>query len=153
MQGDQIFRIGHFDFRQFLWKSLTKVARILGPLFQRYSCAFNLTKNGTAYILELIGLFLKDILSPCLSRRNLWTRRRMHLCLQNDQIGLKIIVSLAPADMAMYIVVPPYIITKNILLVNNLVCQLGLNLLWTCLALQGKSSVFISVYLHSPSSF
>jgi hypothetical protein len=66
----------------------------------------------------------------------------MHLCMQDDLIGQKI-VGLAPADMS------PSIITKNILVVNNLVCQLGLHLIWTCLALQGKSSVFLSV--HSPS--
>jgi hypothetical protein len=35
--------------------------------------------------------------------------RRMHLCMQDDQIGEKI-VGLAPADMAR---LPPSIITKN----------------------------------------
>jgi hypothetical protein len=34
----------------------------------------------------------------------------------------------------------PPTITK--IVINNLVCQLGLHLLWICLALQGKSSVF-----------
>jgi hypothetical protein len=43
-------------------------------------------------------------------------------------------VRLAPADMAR---LPPSIITKK-LVVNKLVCQLGLHLLFTCLALQGK---------------
>jgi hypothetical protein len=57
----------------------------------------------------------------------------MHLRMQDDQIGPKI-VGLAPADMARLL---SSIITKKIV-VNNLVCQLGLctctyfELAWIC---------------------
>jgi hypothetical protein len=57
------------------------------------------------------------------NHRNLRTRRIMHLCMQDDQIGL------APADMARL----PLLINRKKFLVN-LVRQLGLHLLWTCLA-------------------
>jgi hypothetical protein len=63
----------------------------------------------------------------------------MHLCMQDDQIGQKFI-GLAPAEMAR---LPHLINTKKWFLeVNNLVCQLGLHLLRTCLALHGKLSIF-----------
>jgi hypothetical protein len=55
--------------------------------------------------------------------RNLRTRRRMHLCMQDDQISPKIVGS-APADM---LIQPPSIITKIFLVANSLVCQLGLH--------------------------
>jgi hypothetical protein len=72
------------------------------------------------------------------AHRNLRTRKRMHLCMQDDQIGRKF-MELAPAEMAR----PPHSITaKKFLVVNNLVHQLGLHLFWTCLALLGKSSIF-----------
>jgi hypothetical protein len=75
--------------------------------------------------------------------RNLRTRRRRHyVCMQDDQIGPKI-VGLAPADMAK---LPPSIIPTQFFVVNNLVCQLGLHLLCTCLSLQGISSDFISTF-------
>jgi hypothetical protein len=45
----------------------------------------------------------------------------VHLCMQDDRIGPKI-AGLAPADSARLL---PSIITKKIV-VNNLVCQLGL---------------------------
>jgi hypothetical protein len=45
--------------------------------------------------------------------------------MQDDQIGPKI-AGFAPADMARQ---PPPIITNIFLVVNNLVCQLGLQLL------------------------
>jgi hypothetical protein len=38
------------------------------------------------------------------------------------------------------------ITTKIFLVLNNLACQPGLHLIWTCHALQGKSSVFISTF-------
>jgi hypothetical protein len=58
--------------------------------------------------------------------RNIRIRRRMHLCMQDDQIVQKI-VGLVPADMAR---LPPSIIPTKIFLVrNNLVRQLGLHLL------------------------
>jgi hypothetical protein len=72
---------------------------------------------------------LKKILNSLLSKslvglpppphhRNLRTRFRMHFCMQDDQIGQKI-VGLAPADMAR---LPPSINpTKIFLAVNNLV--------------------------------
>jgi hypothetical protein len=64
--------------------------------------------------------------------------------MQDDQIGPKI-TGLDPADMAR--LHPSILPTKIFLVVNNLVRQLGLRLLQTCLALQGKSSIFYSYIL------
>jgi hypothetical protein len=61
--------------------------------------------------------------SKTFDHRNLSTRRIMHLFMQDDQIGPKI-VGIAPADVAR---LAPPTITK--IVINNLVCQLGLHLL------------------------
>jgi hypothetical protein len=62
----------------------------------------------------------------------------MYLCMQDDQISQKFI-GLTPADMDRL----PHLINtkKKFSLVNNLVCQLGLNLRWACFVYKGWSSV------------
>jgi hypothetical protein len=59
-----------------------------------------------------------------LNHRNLWARKRMHLCMLDDQIGQKF-TGLAPADIAR---LPHLINTKIVLVVNDLVHQLVLHL-------------------------
>jgi hypothetical protein len=67
--------------------------------------------------------------------------------MQDDQIGQKLI-GLVPADMAR----PPHLIKrkKKFFVVKDLVRQLGLYLLWTCLALKGNSPFLTGL---SPSSY
>jgi hypothetical protein len=67
----------------------------------------------------------------------------MHLCIQDYQIGPKIVV-LAPADMARQ---PPSIITKK-LVVNYLVCQLGLLLFKLALLDQGNRPFLLVDIFH-----
>jgi hypothetical protein len=66
----------------------------------------------------------------------------MHLCMQDDQIGPKI-VGFATANMAR---LPPSI-TKKKIIVNNLVCQLGLHLLWTRPALRTRKILLVLRFL------
>jgi hypothetical protein len=90
----------------------------------------------------------RNLFSSCCNHRNLRTRRRMHLCMQDYKIAWKF-TGLAPADTAR---LPHFLITKIVLVVNDLVCQLGLHQLWTCLALlcQGNRPFFTK---HSPSLY
>jgi hypothetical protein len=75
-----------------------------------------------------------------------YTRRRMHLCMQDDQISKKII-ELTPADMDRL----PHLenTPKKFSVVNNLVCQLGLHLSRACLVHKGNRPFLL---MHSPSS-
>jgi hypothetical protein len=63
------------------------------PFLSASSC------HGIAYFIVDTVSILHPSLCCGLVRRNLWTKRRMHLCMQDDQIGPKII-GLAPADTA-----------------------------------------------------
>jgi hypothetical protein len=77
--------------------------------------------------------------SICPNHRNLRTRRRMHLCMQDDQNGQKMMVLTWAEETRLTC----FILLQNIFsVVNNLVWQLMLTPLWTCLGIQGKSSVF-----------
>jgi hypothetical protein len=82
-----------------------------------------------------------------LTNRNLRTRRIMHLCMQDDQIGPKII-GLAPADMAR---LPPSISPTNMfLVVYNLVCQWDYTYFELALLYKGNCPFFTR---HSPSMY
>jgi hypothetical protein len=83
---------------------------------------------------------LPDKFAQCRAHRNLITRRRMHLCMQDDQSGGNF-MGLAPADT------PFNKHKKQFLVVNDLVLQLGLHLLWNCLALHSREIVHFWLYI------
>jgi hypothetical protein len=70
----------------------------------------------------------------------------MHLYTQDYKI-VRNFMGLAPADMAS---LPHLINTKNVLVVNNLVRQLGLHLLWTCLSLHTREIVHFWLDIFLP---
>jgi hypothetical protein len=110
------------------------------------------SQNACLWITIIFFTFL--VVDVCQDLRQQWilerilevgvveTRRTMHLCVKGDLIEQKF-MGLAPADMDR---LPHLINTKKFLVVNDLVCQLGLQLLSTCLVLQGKSPVFMNTF-------
>jgi hypothetical protein len=60
---------------------------------------FRMSESGFKTCLSFFNHYIIVLDILCLFHRNLRTKRRMHLCIQDDQIGRKF-MGLAPADMA-----------------------------------------------------